>query len=201
MNARLFEVTEEAHQFKNLQLQAEARVQLLEAETAKLKHKAKEAKESERNALNQLEVLKLTHAPTENTVEKIQYLELQRDLLKVEGQVTSLKLELKEKEEALALAQQQQERTEVALREECGKQQDFFKLQYQGQLEGLQEQLHAKEQELVEADKAKDEVAARCASETKLMSMVIHKVGLEVMKMNRTMYADNSWMIRPRKNH
>ena len=47
-----------------------------------------------------------------------------------------------------------------------------------------------------ESEKWKDEVTDACDRENRMMSMVIHSVGLEIMKINRTLYDDKSWMIR-----
>ena len=191
---KFMEAKEEIHQLQTQIAQKEGFLKASELDREKLENKLQEAQESERIALNELEVHKNKTPVHSQGEDKIKYLELERDVNKLNSEVSLLKLSLKEKDEAIHSLKQEKEKTEAELNQSLLNAKENLSASHQEEIRRLENELSEKENEINYLQSSKEEMQSAWNKEMKLMSMVLHEVGLEVMRVNRTMKEDKSFM-------
>jgi chromosome segregation ATPase len=188
---KLLENREEIHKLETLITQKEAFLKTAEHEIQRLESKAKEAKDSEKIVLKEIEVLKNKQSEiSENQGERIKMLELERDIMMLNGEVSSLKLSIREKDDLIAMLKEEKQRKETEFRETLYNKEEALVTAHNEELNKLNNFLAQKDLEIGFLQKAKDELSGSVNKEMKLMSMVLHEVGLEIMRVNRNMQED-----------
>lgn len=194
LTQRLLELKEETHTQQTRCISLEVTLKAAERETEKLDNSMKEAKESERIALNELEVLKKHQGGTTSESEKIKFLELQRDSLKQESEIASLKLTLHERDDSLMLLQREKERVESALLDDLTQREAALSRNFEEEKRHLGALVAQKEHEISYLAKTKEDLTNNWNKEMRLMSSVLHETGLEIMRVNRCFREDKGWL-------
>ena len=187
LTEKLFETKEELHNMQNMLTQSETTIKTQERNALKLEDKLKETKESERIALNQLEVMKKTQIEmNEEMIDKIKYLELQRDMLKLEGDLSALKLVLREKEDEIQSLKNEFARKESNTKEEFASKLEMVDSAHEQEVNRMKVREAQLETEISGLNQIKDDLSKNSSRELQLMSMILHGVGLEIMRTNRS---------------
>ncbi|CAG9329763.1 HOOK3_3 [Blepharisma stoltei] len=196
---KLLESKEDIHKLETVIVQKETFLKAAEIDRERIENKLREAYESERIALSQLEVLKKNKGESEEqNIDKIKYLEFERDIMKLNSENTALKLTLREKDDTLKSLQKEKIRVETDLRESLTLREETLTSVHQEEIRNLSNMLNQKENEVLYLSKSKEEVVSAFNKELRLMSMVLYEAGMQMMQTNRTVKGDKSWINKKR---
>ncbi|OMJ70926.1 hypothetical protein SteCoe_30993 [Stentor coeruleus] len=191
---KVMEGKEEIHKLMNKITLGEAMLKTAELEKEKLENKLKEALESERLATSELHILKNKTEMTESSVDKIKYLELERDIMKLTSENSSLKLNLREKDDLLSQVNVEKNKKEAELYELLKRNEEEQRKKHDEEIEKIRNELALKNSEIACLQKNREELQISWNKEMKLMSIVLHEAGMEIMRANRTLKDDKSWL-------
>lgn len=197
---KLIESKENTHKLETIIIQKETFLKAAEIDRERIENKLREAYESERIAISQLDILKRNrgHSDETQTVDKIKYLEFERDIMKLNSENTALKLTLREKDDSLKSIQKEKIRIETELRESLVLREDTLNAVHQEEMRNVSNLLSQKELEVNYLMKSKEDVKLELNNELRLMSMVLYEAGLQMMQINRALKGDKSWINRKR---
>ena len=191
---RIMESKDEVHKLQYLIGQKEAMLRASELEKEKMENRLKEAVESERIATSELHVLRNKTEVTDSSVDKIRFLEQERDIMKLNSEISNLKLNSREKDDNLLQVYQEKNRREQELTQLLKQREDELNSAHQEELENIRKDMSQKASEISYLNKVKEEITNSWNKEMKLMSIVVHEVGMDILRANRTLKDDKSWM-------
>lgn len=174
--------------------QKETLLRSSELEKEKMENKLKEALESERIAISELKVLKNKTDFADASVDKIKFLELERDIMKLNSEISNWKLNSREKDDQLLQVNQEKVRREQELTHLLEQREEELKMHFQEELEVVKKELAHKSSEIAFLNKNREEMTNSWNKEMKLMSIVVHEVGMDILRANRTMKDDKNWL-------
>eukprot|EP00358_Blepharisma_japonicum_P003888 CAMPEP_0202949902 /NCGR_PEP_ID=MMETSP1395-20130829/16726_1 /ASSEMBLY_ACC=CAM_ASM_000871 /TAXON_ID=5961 /ORGANISM="Blepharisma japonicum, Strain Stock R1072" /LENGTH=708 /DNA_ID=CAMNT_0049653335 /DNA_START=53 /DNA_END=2176 /DNA_ORIENTATION=- len=178
---QLIDSKEENHKLDSMIIQKEMSIKACEIDLEKVANRLREAQESERIALNQLEVMKRNQSElNEQSVDKIKYLELERDIMKLKSEISTLKLELREKEDSLNSMQEEKNRTEIELKEALRQKEESLSSSHQEEIRDIKEKLIQRDNEVDFLKRSKEELRNAWEKEMKIMSMIVYGTGMEI---------------------
>ena len=190
---KVMEGKEEIHKLQNVITQRETLLKALEIEKEKTENKLKEALENERLVASELKIIKNKSEVTDSTVDKIKYLELERDINKFSSEVSNLKLNLREKDDQLNSILAEKALREQELNKKMEEKEKEMLSEFEKKLEKKEEEISQKSSEISFLQRSRDEITNSWNKEMKLMSIVIHEIGMDLIKTNRTL-KDDTWL-------
>jgi chromosome segregation ATPase len=191
---KLLETKEEVHKLQSHVALKESLYKASEIEKEKIENKLKEAVESERIATSELKILKNKSEMTDSNVDKIKFLELERDIMKLNSEISNLKLNLREKDDQLNHITQEKSKQEQELHQLLKKREEELSINFSQELEKVKTDANQKSLEIAFLQKSREEITSSWNKEMKLMSIIVHEVGMEIMRANRTLKDDKSWL-------
>jgi protein HOOK3 len=195
LNTKLFNSREEVHRLQNLFAEKDAFLKASELDRERLDNKLKEAQESERIALNELEILKKGLSGAHNENEKIRHLEMERDLMKVKSEVACLQLSIREKNDELNALKLERNQTERELKELMETREKQMEDSHQDELRKLKSEIEKRDGEISYLIKSKEEISDSCFKELRMMTVVLHEVGSQLLSSSK---GEKTWLSNKR---
>jgi myosin protein heavy chain len=185
ISSKFIENNERLHGLQTQIAEKDAYLKSFEREKHSLESKLTQATESCRLAHNELEMLKKSSTFTESPQDKLKCLELERDLMKANGENSNLRLALREKEDAALALDTDKDKLHQQVQELQVQMQELVESSNSAEMQRLSKELHSKEAEIRYLQLAKDDVSEGYNRELKVMAMVVYEVGLDISRLNR----------------
>lgn len=166
----------------------------LELEKERQENKLKEMIENEKLSAKKLSALENRSDSNDVSNDKFRQIELERDLMKANYDITNLKLELREKDDLLQVVKKEREVKEKELEAMVAKTQEDMKSRYDEIVDEKNKELHQRMSQITVLEKNREDITNSWNKEMKLMSIIVHEVGMEVMRANRTLKEDKTWL-------
>ena len=166
----------------------------LELEKERQENKLKEMIENEKISAKKLSALENRTDSNDVSNDKFRQIELERDLMKANYDITNLKLELREKEDLLQVVKKEKEVKEKEMEAMVAKTQEDMKVRYDEIVDEKNKELHQRMSQITVLEKNREDITNSWNKEMKLMSIIVHEVGMEIMRANRTLKEDKTWL-------
>ena len=191
---KVMEGKDEIHKLQHALGQKEVLLKAAEIEREKIENRLNAAMESERIATSELQILKNKTEVTDSSAEKIKFLELERDKMKLNSEISNLRLNLREKDDQIHQLQNEKSRKILEITQESSRREEELKATYHEELENIKKDIALKASEISYLNKNREEITNSWNKEMKLMSIVVHEVGMDIIRANRTLKEDKSWL-------
>lgn len=185
VNTKFMGSNERIHAIQTQLAEKDAYLRAFEREKQGVEMKLSTAIESERIALNELEMMKKSSPSVESPQDRMKCLELERDLMKAKSEINSLMLVLREKDDSIAAMSAEKERLEVLVIQLKCEVQTLTESSDSSEVSRLTKELLTKDAEIRYLQVAKDELADQYNRELKVMSMVVYEVGLDISRLSK----------------
>ena len=166
----------------------------VQLEKERQENKLKEMIENEKLSAKKLSALENRSDSNDVSNDKFRQIELERDLMKANYDITNLKLELREKDDLLQVVKKEREVKEKELEAMVAKTQEDMKSRYDEIVDEKNKELHQRMSQITVLEKNREDITNSWNKEMKLMSIIVHEVGMEVMRANRTLKEDKTWL-------
>ncbi|CAG9324491.1 HOOK3_2 [Blepharisma stoltei] len=179
---RLMACKEEVHKLENQLTQKEIMLKSAQIDLEQAQHRVSVAQEKEKFALSQLEALKKKETDELEGLSKIKLLEMERDIMKTNKEIAVCMLELKEKDSLIASLQAEKNKLEEDLKNSISKVDEINSQKSKEEILALKDFIKQKELEIEYLVTEKEESKIAYDKEMKLMSIIVHEIGCEIMK-------------------
>eukprot|EP00359_Climacostomum_virens_P000525 CAMPEP_0204900060 /NCGR_PEP_ID=MMETSP1397-20131031/2234_1 /ASSEMBLY_ACC=CAM_ASM_000891 /TAXON_ID=49980 /ORGANISM="Climacostomum Climacostomum virens, Strain Stock W-24" /LENGTH=742 /DNA_ID=CAMNT_0052068129 /DNA_START=198 /DNA_END=2426 /DNA_ORIENTATION=- len=185
VNSKFMGTNERIHDLQTQLAEKEAYLKAFEREKQGIEAKLATAVECERLAQNELQMMKKSSTSGESSQDRLKSLELERDLMKANGEMHSLRLILREKEDSIASLSADKEKLELNVIQLRCDVQNLKESADSSEVSRMQRELMNKDAEIRYLQLVKDEMVESFNRELKVMSMVVYEVGLDMSRISR----------------
>jgi protein HOOK1 len=193
VHQKVLESNEKISTLSNQLYEKDFMLKALELEKEKLENRLKEMVESEKLSAK-LKAVENKADIGESNVDKIRFIELERDVMKANCDITNLKLELREKDDQLLVIKKEKEDKEKEHHLMVVKTEEELKCKYDEIVDEKNKELQQKISHITVLEKNREDITNSWNKEMKLMSIIVHEVGMEIMRANRTLKEDKTWL-------
>ena len=200
INKKYMEAKEEVLKIQSNLSEKDAFLKAGELEVSKIEAKLKEAQEAERLAQREIEMIKdrTNTDTTESNEEKIRTLEMEKEVMKLNSEIATLKLGMREKDDIIQQTINDTKRNEEEMKLSLEQKENNLSNTYQEEVRKRDSTIQQFEHEMEYLEKTKNEQIDDLQKENRLLSSVIHTLGQEIFGMNRAPSAGKSFLDKKR---
>ena len=195
---KVLESNEEMSKLQKLLNEKDYMFKTLELDKERQENKLKEIIENEKLSAKKLLAFENKSDLSDTSNEKFKQIELERDFMKATCDITNLKLALREKDDLLQQIRTEKDANEKELGMLLKKREEELKGKYDEQMEERAKELQQKLAQITVLEKNREDITSSWNKEMKLMSIVVHEVGMEIMRANRTLKEDKTYLSNKR---